>query len=162
MTELLLSIIAVLFASLAYFTKRIMDDTKRIQVELRPVTPAIIEIQGIFTASGHAIMFPLTVSPGSPLKLTEYGKKVLKDFDFYAVFDATKATLVEDVIAMEPKTNYDIQENAKTVIRQAVDSNNPRFIPLKEHAFNHGLPIELVVPPASIVLRDEVMKQLKF
>jgi hypothetical protein len=63
---------------------------------------------------------------------------------------------------MNPKTNYDIQEDAKLVIRETFNSDDPIFAPLKEYAFNNGLPIELVIPPASIVLRDEVMKQLKF
>ena len=56
MIELLLGIITVLFASVAYFTKRIMDDTKKIQAELKPVTPAIIEIQGKLTANGHTCL----------------------------------------------------------------------------------------------------------
>jgi hypothetical protein len=162
MTELLLGIIAVLFGAVTYFTKRIMDDTKKIQAELKPMTPAIIEIQNKFTGSGHTIMFPLTVSPGSPLKLTDYGKKVLEDFGFNVVFKHAKAQLISQVIAMDPKTNYDIQEDAKVVIRDTFNSNDPVFTSLKEYAFDNGLPVELVIPPASIVLRDEVMTQLRF
>lgn len=162
MTEFLLAVIAVLFATVAYFTKKIMEDTRAIQKELKPVTPAIIEIQGKFTDNGHSIMFPLTVIAGSPLKLTEYGEKVLQDFGFYKVLESSKEQLISQVFQMDPKTNYDIQEDAKTVIRQTFESDDPIFASMKEYAFNNGLPIELVIPPASIVLRDEVMKQLKF
>lgn len=162
MTDLLLGIITVLFAAVAYFIKRILDDTKTIQKELKPVTPAIVEIQSKFTNEGQTIMFPLTVAPGSPLSLTEYGKKVLEDFGFYPIFEANKDQLVSQVQDMKPETNYDIQEDAREVIKQVFESNDPVFAPLKEYAFNHGLPLELVIPPASIVLRDEVMKTLTF
>lgn len=173
MTDFLLLTITILVTMIAFFGKsRLSDIDKKltavdtrltsIDKELRPLTPAIVEIQSKFTEGGHSIMLPITVSPGSPLKLTEYGEKVLKDFGFHEVFKKARDQLISEVITMEPKTNYDIQEDAKIVIQNTFASDDPVFKPMKDYAYNNGLPVELVIPPASIVLRDAVMKQLSF
>lgn len=166
MVELLLALIVVLLGVIGFFGRRQLSgiDAQLINVkkELRPITPAIMEIQGKLVDSGHSITFPLTISPGSPLKLTEYGDKLLKEFGFYEVFEKQKDVLVEKVKAMEPKTNYDIQTDSTEVIKNVLESDDPAFASLKEYAFNNGFPIEVIVPPAGIVLRDEVMEELKF
>lgn len=160
-TELLLTVIVVLFGAVAYFTKRIMDDTKGLRSEMKPITPAIVEIQGKFAEAGHRLLFPLTVTPGSPLKLTDYGTKIIEDSGFKVILTECKDTLVKKVKDKDPKTNYDIQEQSIEVIREILDSDNEMLKPLKDYAFNNGLPLDIIIQPAGIVLRDEVMKELK-
>ena len=80
--ELLLALLLIAIGAVAYFTKGIMDDTKGLRAEMQPITPAIVEIQGKFRDAGHNLLFPLTVAPGSALKLTEYGEKLMKDSGF--------------------------------------------------------------------------------
>jgi hypothetical protein len=162
MNEFYLAVIAVLFGAVAYFTKRIMDDTKGIRAELKPITPAIVEIQGKFTEAGHRLLFPLTVAPGSPLKLTDYGRKLIDESGFETILRECRDELVERVKVTQPKTNYDIQENAIAVIKELVESGDDKLTPLKDYAFNNGLSVDILIPPAGIVLRDEVMKDLKF
>jgi hypothetical protein len=43
-----------------------------------------------------------------------------------------------------------------------LDKNDEMLRPVKEYAFNNGLDVKIFVPLAGILLRDEVMKELKF
>jgi hypothetical protein len=162
MIEFLLGVIAALFAAIAYFTKKIMDDTSGLRTEMRPIPPAIVEIQGKFTEAGHTLLFPLTVAPGSPLKLTEYGQKLVDDSGFEKILADCREMLVQKVKDTHPTTNYDIQQNSIDVIRDLLDSDDDKLKPLKSYAFNNGLSVDILIPPAGIVLRDEVMKELTF
>jgi hypothetical protein len=107
-------------------------------------------------------MFPLTVEPGSPLKVTEYGDKLLRESGFYDILNANSADLVKAVKGLHPKTNYDIQESAFTVIKDLLEKSDEKLIPLKNYAFNNGMEVDILIPPAAITLRDEVMKTFKF
>jgi hypothetical protein len=124
--------------------------------------PAIIEIQGLLAKSGHSIMFPMTVAPGSPLHVTEFGDKLLKESGFYDILAENHKELVEMVKAKKPTTNYDIQKDSTEVIREMLDSDHEMAICLKKYAFNSGLDLNVLVPPAGIALRDEVMKDVRF
>lgn len=160
--ELLLALLLIAIGAVAYFTKRIMDDTKGLRNEMRPITPAIVEIQGKFTEAGHTLLFPLTVAPGSPLTLTEYGKKLIDDSGFERILAECRDELVKKVKDTKPSTNYDIQQNSIDVIKKLLDSDDEKLKPLKSYAFNNGLSVDILIPPAGIVLRDEVMKDLSF
>lgn len=161
MTELLLLIITALLAGIAYFIKQIFNKTSSLEAGFQPITPAIVEIQGKFTDAGHNILFPLTVTPGSPLKVTEYGKKLLDESGFYAILKKHKKELVNSVKLKDPKTNYDIQQCSTALIQDLLDRDSDIVRPLKDYAYNNGLSVKLIVPPAGIALRDEVMKELK-
>src|SRR2546428_1479821 len=160
--SLFLALIAALLGAIGYFVKRILDRTEGVERALKPITPAIVEIQGKFTEAGHNIMLPLTVTPASPLKLTDYGKDLLEKSGFGAALVKHKVNLIKQVRAKNPKTNYDIQKYSTTVIRELLDSDDQVAVDLKNYAFNNGMPLEIFIPPAGIVLRDEVMKELKF
>jgi hypothetical protein len=161
-TTFLLGIITVLLGAIGYFVKRIFDATDRLKNDMKPITPAIVEIQGKFADAGHQILFPLTVAPGSPLHVTEYGDKLLRESGFYEVLKENQAELVKLVKDRKPGTNYDIQRYATEVIQDLLDSNDEMSICLKDYAFNNGLKLSILAAPAGIALRDEVMKELKF
>lgn len=157
-----MAVIVALFGAVAYFTKKIMDDTKAMRSEMKPITPAIVEIQGKFTQAGHTLLFPITVAPGSPLKLTEYGRKLIDESGFEKILTECRDDLVQQVRDTNPTTNYDIQAHAREIIEKLLEGDDVRLKPLKDYAFNNGLPVDIFIPPAGIVLRDEVMKDLKF
>lgn len=161
--EILLAIIAILAAACAYFLKDILGDVKKIKNELKPLTPAIVEIQGKFTEQGHPLLFPLTVTPGSPLKLTDYGTKLMNDSGFAKTIanETNKKTLVDVVKAMNPQTEYDIQECSIKTIQNLLDKNNPMLNSLKDYAFKNGLPLSVLIKPAGVLLRDEALKAIK-
>ena len=161
-TNLLLGLITVLVAAVGYFVKKIMDDTTALKTQLKPMVPAIVEIQGKFAEAGYKVLFPLTVAPGSPLHVTEYGDTLLRESGFYDVLQANREHLVRLVKDSNPKTNYDIQQNSIEIIKGLFESDDEMALPLKEYAFNTGTTLEVLVQPAGITLRDEVMKELKF
>lgn len=132
------------------------------QNELKPLTPAIIEIQGKFAEAGHRLLFPLTVAPGSPLHVTEFGDKLLRESGFYDVLQANRDHLVGLVKEKTPKTNYDIQQDATEIVQDLLESDDEMALKLKEYAFNNGYDLGILAAPAGIALRDEVMKELKF
>lgn len=160
-TNLLLAVIAALFATIGYFVKKILDSTEKMKSELKPLTPAIIEIQGKFSEAGHQILFPLTVAPGSPLHVTEYGDKLLRESGFYDVLKNNRDELVQLVKDRKPTTNYDIQQYSIEVISDLLASNDEMSVCLKDYAFNNGMKLDILSAPAGIALRDEVMKEVK-
>jgi len=161
-TNLLLAVIAALIGAIGYFVKKILDSTAKMQNELKPLTPAIIEIQGKFTQAGHRLLFPLTVAPGSPLHVTEFGDKLLRESGFYDVLQTNREHLIGLVKEKAPKTNYDIQQDATEIVQDLLESDDEMALKLKEYAFNNGYDLSILVAPAGIALRDEVMKELKF
>ena len=161
METFLLSVIGVLIAACAYFLKKIMDDTSRLKNDIKPIIPAIIEIQGKFTESGHSILFPVTVAPGSPLHVTEYGDKLLRESGFYNVLKDNHLELVNMVKDKNPTTNYDIQKDSIEVVEEMLEGDHTMAVCLKEYAFNNGIDLKMLSLPAGIALRDEVMKDVK-
>jgi hypothetical protein len=100
-TELLLAIIVALLAVVGYFVKKIFDETAQLKASFKPITPAIVEIQGKFKEAGHSILFPVTVTPGSPLKLTEYGEKLMMESGFNQLIQRCRNELVKRVKAQK-------------------------------------------------------------
>lgn len=163
MTNLLLAIIVVLLGGIAFFVKRILGKTDKLEASFKPIVPAIVEIQGKFSEAGHSILFPLTVTPGSPLKLTDYGKQLMQDSGFNTILAnaSNRKILVDFVKAMNPQTEYDAQECSVRSIQKLLENNNPILKPLKEYAYNNGLSTEILIKPAGILLRDKVLKEIK-
>ncbi len=86
----------------------------------------------------------------------------MKDSSFYEILQNNSAFFVDLVKSKDPSTNYDIQEFSRRVLKELTDSNNTFILPLKNYTYNKGLPLEILVNTAGIVLRDEVMKELSF
>lgn len=163
MTDLLLAIIVALLGGIGFFVKKIFDKTESLETGFKPVVPAIVEIQGKFSEAGHNILFPLTVTPGSPLQLTDYGKQLMQDSGFNGILadNNNRKVLVDFVIAMNPQTEYDVQECSTKSIEKLLENNNPILTPLKDYAYNNGLSIDILVKPAGILLRDKVLRRVK-
>lgn len=158
METFLLATITALLAVSGYFLKRVVDDTTKLKKEIRPIAPAIVEIQSKFTQAGHTILFPMTVAPGSPLHVTEYGDDLLKESGFYDVLEENRTELVQMVKDRKPATNYDIQKDSIQVIEEILESDHDMALPLKEYAYSKGVDLSVIALPAGIALRDEVMK----
>ncbi len=160
---IVVTVIIALLGVIAYFVKKIFDKTEKVTDQLRPITPAIVEIQGKFTEGGYTILFPLTVTPGSPLKLTEYGEKLMADSGFVALLNEHKAELVSAVRAKNPGTNYDIEKQSIEVLKELMNSTGYNVLaPLKAYAYGNGVSADILAHPGGVLLRNEVMKELKF
>ena len=130
----------------------------------KSATTAIVEMQTHMTSSGFQISNKLAYTSKSPLKLTDWGEKIMKESGFsYAIMHPEKrATLIKLVKAKDPQTNYDIQQYSMDVMFELAEVNDPIAIPLKEYAYKEGITLEILLNSAGIMLRDEVMKEINF
>lgn len=89
----------------------------------------------------------------SPLSLTDKGKAVLLDSGGKDFIDKNKDELLETIKLKSPKTEYDIQEFSKEVIKSCM--NRDEFIPIKEYLYKESsIPKEPVMEVLGIYLRD--------
>ena len=142
--------------------RRIEVKVDRIESFIKAASNSIVEIQTLLGGRGFTINQRIAYTPGSPLKLTDYGETIMNESGFYTILKENSDFFVDLVKSKNPQTNYDIQDYSMTVLKELADANNSLAIPLKEYAFNEGLPLEIVLNSAGIVLRDEVMKELSF
>jgi len=150
-----------LFLFYKFCIKTIKESVKNIDDDLTNVNNATCEIQSHFTDASFTILHPLTMKPGSPLVMTDYGEKLVKESGFFDIFQGeNKTKIVNAVKARNPQTNYDIQEYSKDVLLN--DFINDSMMQLiKEYAFKKPISIKIVLDVAALVVRDAVMDELK-
>lgn len=142
--------------------KRIESKVDKIEAFTKVAANSIVEIQTLMGGKGFTINQRLAFTPGSPLKLTEYGETLMRESGFYDILSKNHRFFVDLVKSKNPQTNYDIQEFSMSVLKELAMANNVLAIPLKNYAFSKGLPLDIILNSAGIVIRDEVMKEVKF
>ena len=142
--------------------QRIETKVDKIESFTKSSANSIVEIQTLLAGKGYTIQQRLAYTSGSPLKLTDYGETMMKESGFHENLIKNKKFFVDLVRNKKPLTNYDIQDYSMLVLKELASQNNPIVIPLKNYAFDNGLPLEIILNSAGIVLRDEVMKEVKF
>ena len=142
----------------------IKDDIKDTKNFCNDASVAVVEIQTHLASKGYSIKNRLAYTANSPLKLTEYGKDLMENsgFDKIVANPEKRRFLINLVKRKNPKTNYDIQQYSMDTMAELVEINDSIVIPLKEYAYKEGLTLEIILNSAGIVLRDEIMKELKF
>ena len=93
----------------------------------------------------------------SPLSLTEFGRKLIKESGFEEIFDREKDKLVEKLELKTPTTKYDAQEKAREVMNDLTEC--PEFQPLKEYAFKTGSDYAQILRAGAIPLRDYYLEK---
>lgn len=93
----------------------------------------------------------------SPVSLTDRGINFLKDSGGEKLVDDNFDELLKKVDGLDPKTAYDVQEDARKVIEGLRDDE--RINPLKEFLFKDGSTIEDLFTVMSISLRDKVLNK---
>jgi len=96
----------------------------------------------------------------SPLKLTEKGFKALVESGGIDYLNIHKDSLIQQIKQRNPKTAYDVQELCNSLITDKKNEND--FIPMKNYAYNQGVPLEDVIITLTIYLRDIALKELGF
>ncbi len=144
--------------------KEVKSEIKSLERNLNVSTNAIVEMQSLLSGKGFTIRQQLAYTASSPIKLTEFGEELMKDSGFVEIIKnpEKKDYLIKFVRAKNPQTNYDIQEFSMAVMKELANNNDTIAVPLKNYAYNKGLTLDLILNSAGIVLRDEVMKELKF
>ncbi len=144
------------------FLPKLEEHIGKIDAHLSQVTNAIIEMQTHMNSRGYMINQKLAVTNASPTRLTDYGEQLMQESGFYQIIKEEKGLLVDLVRAKNPRTDYDIQEFSLKVLQELATTNNPVLFPLKNYAFQKGLVLDIILQAAGIVLRDNVIQELKF
>ena len=89
----------------------------------------------------------------SPLALTDYGEKLLKDSGFMEVFERIKNELVHELEQRNPKNKYQVQEFARDIMDAL--TKDPRFESLQKYVYEHpDVDVGLILRTGGIPLRD--------
>jgi len=88
----------------------------------------------------------------SPVSLTPYAEQILKDIEFYKIFNLIKDELCKRLDEFKLHTKYDVQEMSDFLMKKLRDDEI--FIPLKQAAFAKGYNLDEILSAASIPLRD--------
>jgi hypothetical protein len=88
----------------------------------------------------------------SPLSLTEFGEKLIKESGFKEIFEKEKGNLAGKLFGKQPKTKYDVQEKARELMNELTEYLP--FQPLKEYAFKTGNDYAQILRAGAIPLRD--------
>lgn len=162
LTPIILVFLIGCFLLYRYCIKAIKSDVSDMNTDLTNINNATTEIQSHFIDAGYKILHPLTMKPGSPLVLTEYGEKLVRESGFYKMFQGeNKQKIIDAVKSRRPQTNYDIQEYSREIL--VIDLiDDPMMKPIKEYVFKNSISIEIILNAAALIVRDEVMKELKF
>lgn len=93
----------------------------------------------------------------SPLSLTDFGKKLVKDSGFETIFSTVRDDLVMKLEALNPKTQYDSQEMARSLMDKLTDY--PAFQPMKTYAYKNGKDYQQILRAGAILLRDYYLEK---
>jgi hypothetical protein len=88
----------------------------------------------------------------SPLSLSEFGEKIVRESGFLEIFSKCKDELALKLKEKDPKTQYDVQENSRALMNELGDYIP--FQPIKTYAFKNGLDYLQILRAGSILLRD--------
>lgn len=162
--------IPAIIGAFIYIGKKlqILDDLKSQSTEhnsfCKNATNSIVEIQTHLANNGFIINNRLAYSSNSPIKLTDWGEFLMEKSGFKKIISnpSKREYLIKLVKRKKPGNNYDIQQFSMDTMAELAEVNDPIAVPLKEYAYKEGLNLEIIINSAGIVLRDEVMKELKF
>lgn len=93
----------------------------------------------------------------SPLGLTTFGQKLVKDSGFVDIFEEEKDNLVKLLEAKEPTTQYDVQEMARSMMDELLEYET--FQPIKTYAFQNGKDFGQILRAGAIPLRDYYLEK---
>jgi len=93
----------------------------------------------------------------SPLSLTEFGEKLIKESGLKKIFEDVKDDLVEKLEEMDPLSQYDVQEKARALM-DSLDGYEP-FRQVEKYAYDHGKDLNQILRAGAILLRDYYFKK---
>ncbi len=145
------------FNTLTKTDERVEGKVDKIGDKVEETRGAIIEMQDEFKKLGYPMQRILKTI--SPVGLTDYGKKLVAESGFNKIFNDNKETIIGWIKELNPKNQYDAQELSRKTLLDRKDDT--LFEPLKNYTFQHGeTSLEQILRAGSIVLRDEVIKEL--
>lgn len=150
-TKILMGVIVLLFGIVAYFTKKIFDNTYSISKDVSDIKPKVDILWQDRLALSH-----------SPKQLNEMGKDILEKSGIKEIVNEKKPKLLELVKAKEAKTPYDAEIAILGVMRQLTLHCPDIVDKLKDGAFKTGSNIDSILFVGGIYLRNEIFPDLGF
>jgi uncharacterized protein YajQ (UPF0234 family) len=101
------------------------------------------------------------VQSHSPISLTKLGEDVSSNIKAAEILKNHYVQLKKIMEHAQPKTAYDIQEQAMRIARESLDDllNEDELVTVKDEAFKHGVPLEDVLVVIGILLRNEYLRE---
>lgn len=123
---------------------------------LSKIKNAITEIQTILRGQGHDTQH-LVEAPGSPLRPTKYGVKLIKESGLEKILNDKKEELINELkdTLGENYSKYDLQQNARNILLSRMD--DPDFKSVKEYAYENGLDAKIILKAGGLWLRDDFL-----
>lgn len=152
--------IGIAWGTLISTVKNIKEDIDDIKNDIKDIRGNIQRIDlklGIHDNDLATLKTSVFGNPGSPMKLTEQGTKLLEDSGFNSYYSKSKNKLFQELDKMGTRTIYDSEKNAEAVLKKL--SGSPDFDDIKSYAINNPLiPLDLIFTVASWVIRDDYAK----
>jgi hypothetical protein len=128
---------------------------------VRRITNACIEIQTIMGNDGVTLHHHLVEAPGSPLRPTLYGQKLIKESGLEEILDENKASFIAELkkLLTSVHTEYDVQEKARDFL--VSEKDHPVMVPVKEYAYSKGLNVDVILKAGGLWLRDDFLGQAR-
>ena len=145
--------LVLLLVLIFLFNKRF----KSIEITIKKIKEAIIEMQTIFRNKDCDIVYSLIEGKGSPLRPSQYGATLIKESGFEKILDENKEFLSRELKKLLPSdySDYDVQEKARQVLLDLKD--NPMMRPVKDYVFEEALSIETILRTGGLWLRDDFL-----
>lgn len=97
-------------------------------------------------------------SPGSPMKPTEAGEKLLEESGFNCAYPIFKEKIFKILDSLNTRTLYDAEKNSITALQEL--SEDEGFDKMKNYAVNHpDESLKLIFRVASWNIRDDYAKE---
>lgn len=97
----------------------------------------------------------MSLKPGSPLKLTPLGEKLVLESGFKEIFEKTKESLATQLHKeYNPLTKYRVQEDARNLLSKISDEERQEFLPVQSYAYQEGQSFGKIMRTGSVLLRD--------
>jgi hypothetical protein len=121
--------------------------------DLRSETDKLLE----FKVNAQKFMDSKIYQSGSPLKLTDFGQKLVEESGFVTIFGEVRDDLVMKLEEKKPLTQYDVQEIARALMDELTKYS--AFQPLKTYAFKNGKDYQQILRAGAILLRDYYLEK---
>ncbi len=121
------------------------------------LTNACIEIQTVIEGNGITLRHHLVEAPGSPLRPTEYGKKLIVESGLEKILDEQGVAIKDQLKKKlgDNETEYDVQEKARSLLLELKESE--MMNPVKKYAYENGINVDLIFKAGGLWLRDDFL-----
>jgi len=146
---------------LGQLTNRIDNMTSKIddlEKEFEYVKDSLLLVKGGLVQAG-VLKESFLIKSGSPIQLTENGRKALQQTGFLQIFQTKKSELIQLIQQKRPQTKYDLQKAAEEVLHNNFLDDNA-MKQFKIYVYKQGMPLGDLLASAAVYVRDALAAEL--